>query len=75
MEIPQHWTDNDRREFLSIAQRRQFEHLLGYGVVAVGSQLFHIITSKQVDLIDRDDEDAKRAESSSPAATREHRES
>ena len=54
MDIPQEWSEHDRRNFVGIAQRRQFEHLLAYGVVAIGAQLFYTITSKQVDTIDTD---------------------
>ena len=43
MDIPKGWTDQDRRNFVSIAKRRQSEHLLGYGVVAIGAQIFQDI--------------------------------
>jgi hypothetical protein len=49
MDIPKAWTNEDRKNFLAIAQRRQSEHLLGFGVVAVGAQIFRdILTFEQI---------------------------
>jgi len=47
--IPSYWTDSDKRAFLKIAIRRKEEHVSGYTVVALGTQLyFHISVAERV---------------------------
>ena len=47
LRVPQTWTDNDRRLYIKIALRKQYEHALGYATIGIGCQLFYNLTNKQ----------------------------
>lgn len=66
--VPNNWGKKERREFVAIAKRRQFEHLLSYGVVAIGAVIYVDITTAQIAQIARErDEEPDTYEDEQPS--------
>ena len=61
--VPRHWTDVDRKLYISIGKRKKSEHVLAYAAVSIGAQLFHHITTLENDKQKRAVEELESADS------------